>query len=374
MWLIAVKTLLADRGKLLTALVGVVFSVVLVNVQGGLFLGLIRKVSLLVDYGNADIWVGHRHIHNVDFPDDIPERWVHRLRGVPGVQRAEPYLIGFSNMVLPDGGFEAVVVVGCEPSSLLGSAWQLGSGRIDDVLKPDGIIVDEYDRAKLGNPRIGEVREIAGRRARIVAMSRGITGFLVAPYVFTTLERAAQYTGKPSDVCSYYLLQVDEGADVDAVCREVRHRVPDLEVLPRRVYSRKSIDFWLTRTGLGISFGAATFLGLIVGLVVVAQTLYASVLDRLTEYAALKALGADEMQIHRILFIQASIMAIAGSLLGLVLVVAIQAGFASPRVPILIPWWLSLGSCALVLTICLVSSLLPYARIRKVDPLIVLQG
>jgi ABC-type antimicrobial peptide transport system permease subunit len=80
------------------------------------------------------------------------------------------------------------------------------------------------------------------------------------------------------------------------------------------------------------------------------------------------------MQIHRILFVQASIMAIAGSLLGLVLVAAIQAGFASPRVPILIPWWLSLGSCALVLTICLVSSLLPYARIRKVDPLIVLQG
>ena len=39
----------------------------LVNVQGGLFLGLIRKVSLLVDQSDADIWVGHRRIHNVDF-------------------------------------------------------------------------------------------------------------------------------------------------------------------------------------------------------------------------------------------------------------------------------------------------------------------
>lgn len=374
MWLIAVKTLLSDRGKLLTALVGVIFSVVLVNVQGGLFLGLIRKVSLLVDQGDADIWVGHRRMHNVDFPEDIPRRWIHRLRGIPGVKRAEPYSIGFSSMNLPDGGFESVVVIGSDPASLIGTAWNLGSGKITDVLRPDGIIVDEYELGKLGNPKVGDLREIAGRRARVVALSRGTTGFLVAPYVFTTLDRAAAYTGKAFDTCSYFLLQLEEGADIGTVCRQIKERIPELDALPRDVYSRKSIDFWLTRTGLGISFGAATLLGLIVGLVVVAQTLYASVLDRLTEYAALKALGADEMQIHRILFFQALIMAIAGSLLGLVFVMAIQAGFATPRAPIVVPWWLSLGSCALVLVICLVSSLLPYSRIRKVDPLIVMQG
>ena len=88
MWSIALKTLLADRGKLLTALAGVVFSVVLVNVQGGLFIGLIRKASLLVEHGQADIWVGHKQMHNVDFPRDIPQRWVDRIRGVPGVKRA----------------------------------------------------------------------------------------------------------------------------------------------------------------------------------------------------------------------------------------------------------------------------------------------
>jgi hypothetical protein len=65
MWPIAIRTLIADRGKLLTALVGVVFSVVLMNVQGGLFVGLIRKAGLLVDGGEADIWVGHKHMHNV---------------------------------------------------------------------------------------------------------------------------------------------------------------------------------------------------------------------------------------------------------------------------------------------------------------------
>ena len=83
MWLLAVKAMLADRGKLLTTLLGVAFSVVLVNLQGGLLLGLIRKASLLVDYGQADVWVGHRHMNNVDMGSVIPERWVQRIRGVP---------------------------------------------------------------------------------------------------------------------------------------------------------------------------------------------------------------------------------------------------------------------------------------------------
>src|SRR4030042_331786 len=101
MWSLALETLIADRGKLLTALVGVVFSIVLVNVQGGLFLGLINKAGLLVDQGQADVWVGHKNMHNVDFPRDIPRRWIHRIRTVPGVKRAEPYLLGFTDMTPP---------------------------------------------------------------------------------------------------------------------------------------------------------------------------------------------------------------------------------------------------------------------------------
>ena len=71
MWPIALKTLIADRGKLVTALIGVIFSIVLVNIQGGFFVGLIRRAGLLVDQGEADIWVGHKHMHNVDFPANV---------------------------------------------------------------------------------------------------------------------------------------------------------------------------------------------------------------------------------------------------------------------------------------------------------------
>ncbi|MHB1038344.1 MAG: ABC transporter permease [Pirellulales bacterium] len=374
MWSIAWKTLVADRGKLLTALVGVVFSIVLVNVQGGLYVGLIRKASLLVDHGQADIWVGHRKMHNVDFTEDIPRRWLYRIKTVPGVKAAEPYLLGWSNMTLPSGGFEGVVVVGCERMSLLGNAWNLSQGRADSILRTDGIIVDEWEGEKLEYPRLGEVREVGGYRARVVGMSNGIAGFLVAPYVFTTLDRAAMYLNKAPEVCSYYLVQTKPGTDPKAVCAEIRRRVPQLDAFPRDEYGKMSIDFWMTRTGLGISFGAATLLGLVVGLVMVAQTLYASVLDRLGEFGTLKAMGANESQVYSILFVQATIMATVGSVLGLVLVAGIQRVFNTPRAPINIPWQLSLGSCVVVYVICLVSSLLPYLRVRKIDPVMVLQN
>src|SRR6266849_3905316 len=112
MWLLALKALVADRGKLLTCLLGVTFAVVLVNLQGGLFLGLIQKASLLVDYGQADIWIGHRHMNNVDIGTFIPERWIQRIRAVEGVEQADPYLAAFGQATMPDGGFENVIVVG----------------------------------------------------------------------------------------------------------------------------------------------------------------------------------------------------------------------------------------------------------------------
>jgi putative ABC transport system permease protein len=207
-----------------------------------------------------------------------------------------------------------------------------------------------------------------------VAMSHGVAGFLFMPYVFTTEERAAAYLRKRPGFCSYYLVQMEEGADVHELCAAIRQRVPELDVYPRDDFSRLSVNFWMTRTGLGISFGAATLLGLLVGMVMVAQTLYALVLDRLAEFGTLKAIGATQKQIYSILLVQALLMAVVGSLIGLMLVAGIQRGCTTPRAPIVIPWWLSLGSCLLVLVICWISSWLPYLKIRKVDPVTVLQS
>jgi putative ABC transport system permease protein len=242
------------------------------------------------------------------------------------------------------------------------------------VLKNDGVVVDACDDDKLGYPALNDIREVGGKRARIVAKSHGVTGFMAAPYVFTTYERAERFLHKRADKCSYFLVQVQPGVPVERVCADIQQILPEVEAFPKSLYSRISVNFWMTRTGLGISFGAATLLGLFVGLVMVAETLYALVLDRLSEFATLKAIGAKERQVYQILMLQALIMAAAGAVVGLAVVALVQQLFSTPRAPILVPWWLSLGSCLLVVVICLISSLLPYLRIRKLDPQMVLQS
>lgn len=374
MWSIALNTLIADRAKSLTALVGVVFSIVLVNVQGGFFIGLIQRASLLVDHSQADIWAGHREMHNVDLPRDIPRRWVCRLRGVPGVKRAEPYLVGVTEMTLPSGAFAEVVVVGAERSGQMGRPWNLVQGSADALARTDGIIVDRIEDTKLEHPRLDSMREIRGQRARVVGTTHGIAGFLVFPYVFTTYDRAAGYLEKRPSACSYFLVKTVPGADVGRVCAEIRRRVPELDAFPAKEYGLISINYWILWTGLGISFGASTVLGLLVGVVIVAQTLYALVLDRLTEFGTLKAIGASERQLLTLLLAQALVMAVIGALVGLLASGAIQYLYSTPRASIVIPWQLSLGSCVLVTLICVASSLVPYFRVRKLDPMIVLQG
>ena len=378
MWVLALKAMLADRGKLLTSLLGVVFSVVLVNLQGGLLLGMIQKASLLVDYGHADIWVGHRHTTNVDMGAFIPERWIHRIRAIDGVERADPYVVMFGQSNMPDGKFENVVVVGSDSASLMGNAWVMESGDPRAVRDPDGILVDFYDTARLGDCKIGDIREINNSRAKIVGMTKGIVSFTTNPYVFTTLQRARSKFGSTMgiapDQCSYFLVRAKPGVDVPRLAGRIRARVPELDVHDRQTYSLICMEFWLTRTGIGISFGLAAILGLLVGLAVVAQTLYATVTERIREFGTLKAMGADDACISRFLIAQAMGNACIGSVVGLIASVGIAHVMSTARAPVVLTVPVAVLSVVLMVVVCLGAAWLPYLRIRRIDPADVLRG
>jgi putative ABC transport system permease protein len=376
MWLLAIKAMLADRGKLLTSLLGVTFSVVLINLQGGLFLGLIQKASLLVDFGKADIWIGHRHMNNVDLNALIPERWVHRLRNVPGVQRADPYLVMTAQAAMPDGQTERVIVVGCDAASLLGNAWVMTNGDATAIRQPDGVLIDACDAGKLGNCRLGNFREIGGKRARVVGMTFGVVGFTTTPYIFTTIHRArTRYLpNAPADQCSYFLVKAEPGTDIPALVAALQRRVPQLEVYDKQTFSRICVNYWLTRTGIGISFGLATFLGLLVGLVMVGQTLFASVAERVKEFGTLKALGAADNCVGRFLMVQALGNAVLGSVTGLAAALLIGGLLNSPRAPVIFTGWVMAGSVVLITLVCLLASWVPYWRIRRIDPACVLRS
>lgn len=374
MLLFAWKTLVVNRSKLLTGVAGVVFSLVLVNVQGGLYFGLMRKASVLVDHCDADIWVAHKEVENVDLARDIPESWGQRLRSIPDVLHAAPYIVGKGTASLTNGHMEDVWIIGADPDTMLGGAWNFAVGSREILRRPHAVSCDDVDDAKLGHPHIGDWMEVNGQRTHIVARTHGITGFITMPYLFTTYDTACQLARTPPGTCSFFLIKLRPGCDA-AVAREaVRQRVPDAAVFLPAEFASLSQAYWMRRTGIGVSFGASTLLGLLVGLMVVGQSLYALALDHIDDYATLKALGADDGHVCRVIIAQALLIGGCGSLIGLLIVLAIREVWYSPLAPVEIPPLLLGASLLLTLAVCLSASLAPYLRIRRVDPAAVLRG
>lgn len=370
----ALKTLSADRGKLMTGVAGVVFSLLLVNIQGGLYFGLMRKASLLVDHCDADLWVAHSKIENVDLAREIPESWMDRIRGLRGVQCAKPYIVGKGTATLAGGRMEDVWVIGSDPSLMLGTGWGFIEGSVDDLKRPDAISVDEIDDPKLGHPQVGQWLEVNGCRAQVTARTGGITGFITMPYLFATYETARRMSHVVPGACSFILVKLEAGTSRERIAEQIRRRVPDASVLTPGEFARMSQDYWMNRTGIGISFGASTGLGVLVGLMMVGQSLYALALDHADEYATLKALGAEEGDIARVIAAQALAIAFLGTVAGLAGVLVIRSTWRFALAPIEMPPQLIAAGVALVFVICVGAALLPWLRVRRIDPATALTG
>ena len=65
-------------------------------------------------------------------------------------------------------------------------------------------------------------------------------------------------------------------------------------------FRERSRTFWLFGTGAGAALFAGALLGVIVGTVVVAQTLYASTKEHLNEFATLRAMGSSRQYIYKV--------------------------------------------------------------------------
>lgn len=138
-------------------------------------------------------------------------------------------------------------------------------------------------------------------------------------------------------------------------------------MLTRGEYSR-SVVVTLLKEQLGASFATSTSFGLIIGFVIVALSMFSSVLDNLREFGTLKAIGCTNLDLALLLFCQASIYALAGSLIGLGLVSQMAEGIRGPKlVPIVPPVLLAIVP-ALMLVVCVVASTLALSRIRKLEP------
>ncbi len=361
--------------RMLIAIGGVAFAVVLVTCEIGMMFGMTRNASILVDRSRADLLVSSPANKTFDFASPIYQRKIYQVRSVPGVIRVEEFNAMMSVWKLERGGNAACQIIAFEHKGRLAPKLNMVAGQTEDLSSPEAVIIDQSARRMLGYPEVGDTVEILRSRARIVGICRDMQSFSTIPMVFTSLRQGDAYGwirggGKESSnrKSMYFLVQTAPGADRATVGSLIGQRVREIEVHTRESLSWRTRRFWLIETGMGMAFLGVAFLGLLVGGVILSQTLFAMTMEKLSEYGVLRALGASMPEISSVVLQQGLICGAAGLGLGLLLSFGLQALARSVGTDLEIGATLVaiVSVTALLLSAC--ASLLSISRLRKLEP------
>jgi putative ABC transport system permease protein len=371
---LARKNLLHDRIRFAITLAGVAFAVTLVLVQVGLFLGLLGKATVTIENSNADIWIVAKNTPNVDFGNPFPETAFLRARGVPGVERADNAIVQFVNIQLPTGATENALVYGLSDPGYWNLPWKVEAGRVEDLNRGYNLMMDRSAKLRFGGFDVGDYREVGGRRFRIIGRSAEAESFTTTPIVFMDFGNAQSLLDQLRGNTTYVLVKVAGGYDPGEVAARLRPMFPFNNVHTRDEWAAASRGYWIESTGLGMSMGVTVFLGILVGVVIVAQTLYTSAVEHIREFGTVKAIGGSNWDIYKILGEQALIAAVLGFALGAGASYAVRPAMASIHLTVLLTPQFSGIVFVGTVAMCLAAALFSFRRVALIDPALVFRG
>jgi len=371
---IAYRNLFHDRLSLLVTLVGIVFSVLLVAVQCGLYIGSEKKIAAVLDQAPADLWIVPLGTKSFDDPALLTGHEKYVALSTPGVSEVEEMMVSFARWRKPEGGKKAFILVGLDWKNGGLKPWNLVEGSIDTLATPNTVAIDKSYFKDLGIEGNGSRAEINGQRITVGAVTKGIRSFTTLPLAFTPIDRARKLAGASINQATYQLVSVKDKDQIENVRQALEKRLPNTEVLTQLEFRERSVNYWLFNTGAGAALIAGAALGIIVGIVIVAQTLYASTKDHLAEFATLRALGASASYIHIVILVQAILSAIIGFALGFTLSMGLITLTKDTTLTIVMTPKLAVALFLLTLGMCILAAISAIFKVTRIDPAGVFSG
>lgn len=372
----ALQTLIHERGRYAAGVGAVLFSASLMALQVGLLLGLFELTSIPVDHSKADLWIGTNNVESVDLGRPIPISLIGRL-DKPGMSAPEVYYLSFADFNKAAGGSNLCTVVGS------------GLGPDDvgcsDVLKPEHrealtekmtIVCDKSDLGRLGFTQVGDKGKVNMKEVRLVGTVTGLQS-LAAPWVFCSQTTARELLTGPNpryaDHCTYLLSRCDSKQRAIEIADELRVEYPEMSIYTADQFSTRSRIYWLRRTKAGVAIGYAALLGLLVGAIITAQSLYSATLAGAKEFAVLLALGIPRSKIYRMVMVQSFWVGLIGVVLAypVIHLLAYFAEQAGSHVEL--RWEVLYGAFALTMVTALLSGLTALRSVRTIEPMSLLR-
>ncbi len=382
---IALKMLFGDRAKYLGIVIGLTFASLLITQQSAIFAGMMtRTFSFLTDVALPDIWVVDPQVKYIDDIRPMQDTEVLRVRGVEGVQWAVPLYKGSLAVRRTDGTYQSCVVIGLDDETLMGGPPTMVVGKLSDLRRSGGVIVDITGaEGKLAHVRpdgtrvplkVGDEMEINDNHAVVVGICKVTQTFQANPVIYTTYSSATSFAPSQRLLLSFVTVKAKPGQDLRTLCRRIE-KATALRAYTRDDFKMVTFLYYLRYTGMPINFLTAVALGFLVGVAISGQTFYNFTLDNLRYFGTLKAMGAKNGMLLRMILLQALVVGGVGYGLG----VGAASGWGMlvsgrTQLAFRLPWHLLVVSAVAVLVICLSSAALSIRKVMKLEPAVVFRS
>lgn len=366
MFFLARKNLFAEKTRLIMSISGVAFAVLLILVLGGLYRGWQTKLTVYLQSLDADLVIGQQGsadtTHSMSF---LPSTLGDQLRQVPGVTQVDDFM-GRQIMVTDKGKDFRVFLVGFEPDTGRNRPLGLKSGTADIT---DGQIVIDEALARKGGYRMGDTVPIAGQKLTVAGISTQGNS-LIYQYVFVTKDDARTIL-QLGPQTNYFLVKADNPT---AVKQQLARSFPELNAMTKEefIMNNKAL---VTETFLPI-VGILFVIAFLVGSAIVGLTIYTATVEKSREYGVLKAIGASNRLLYKVVLEQSFIAGAIGFVIGLLLSYAVSwaasnfvSGFIS-TITILDALWVFIAAMAM----SLMAAWIPAKRLASIDPALVFKS
>jgi len=355
--------------RLVISVGGIGFAILLILLLDGIREGTVAKSTTYIDHVGADVFAASQGVTNMALAASVlPEEIVAEVEAVEGVEEAAG-ILRVPTILSVNGEKEPATLIGYDPAAGLGGPWRLTAGR---TVEQDGeAVVDGALAGELGLT-LGESLEISGESFTVVGYS-GQTATIAGKHVFVTRQSMQSLLGLTRRV-GFILVQVAPGEDPEAVADLMNAELPALTASARQRLSQNDRDLLSSLFVAPINVMATV--GFLVGLAIVGLTMYTTTAERLRDFGVLKAIGARNSFLFRTVVTQATILGLAGFLIGLG-----AANLAGPLIVRIFPDigvtirpTVALQTLAAAIAMSLLGAVVPVARIMRVDPLVVFRS
>ena len=381
----AIKMLVGDRLKYLGLVIGIAFASLLITQQASIFYGYAHRIGAWIrDTGQADLWVMDEQAEYTEDRKPLTDTTLQRVRSIDGVAWAVPMWKGYLRMRLADGTRVQARLIGIDDATLLGGPPEMVEGELKDLHRDRAVIVDEASlgdlRLRYGLPgegpravRIGDHIDVNDHEAIVVGTYRRSPEFFWDPVLYTTYSRALAMAPSERRQLTFVLVKVKDGVDHGVVARAITAATgcaartgPEFEAI--------STDYVLAKTGILVNFGITIALGFVIGVLVAGQLLYNFVVENLRYHAAMKAMGATNGTLIRMVLVQ--VLVAAGLGFGIGVGGAALSGVLLARggLAFEMDWRIPLLGAAAILVVCSIAALISISRVLRLEPAVVFKS